>query len=290
MEFERLEIKDYKNGKIAQQIIELQNEDGTWGNEFHSLAMPNNKHPLTTEQALRRLKILGFTINDVPIRKAVDCMISCLRGERKIDDYWEKTQDWNLYTKLMLSTWVKIFEPDNEIALNFAKQWANIIEKAFESGTYNNDTFQKAYSEEFYQKAIGPREIDFVTFYQMHLLQGVLPKETENRMLDYVVSYDKGIYYIYGKPLSELPEVFASIDTSRYLSAIEILSGYKSAKEKLGFVAEWLEQNRDENGQWELGIKVKDNLYFPLSDSWRTAEYRKNDCTQKVLSVLQRIK
>ena len=88
-----------------------QNGDGTWGNEFHSLSVPNNKKPLTTEQALRSLKHLGFTIDDEPIRKAVDCMVACLNGERRIDNYREKTRDWDLFTKLMLSTWVKIFDP-----------------------------------------------------------------------------------------------------------------------------------------------------------------------------------
>ena len=42
---------------MAQQILSLQNEDGTWGYEFYSLAVPNNKKPRTTEQALRRLKM-----------------------------------------------------------------------------------------------------------------------------------------------------------------------------------------------------------------------------------------
>lgn len=111
---------NYKNGKWAEEIISLQNSDGTWGNIFHSLCLPNKHYPLTTEQALRRLKILGFTIKDAPIRKAVDCMTACLRGERKLDDYSEKSHNWKLFTKLMLSAWVRIFEPDNETALNFA--------------------------------------------------------------------------------------------------------------------------------------------------------------------------
>ena len=281
---------DYKNGQIAQHIINLQREDGTWGNEFHSMAMPNNKTPLTTEQALRRLQLLGFTLEDVPIRKTVNCMTSCLRGERKIDDYWEKTQDWNLFTKLMLSTWVKIFEPDNTLALTFAKQWATIIEKAFANGAYNHEAYQKAYQEEFYHKTKGPRELDFVSFYPLNLLQGLLSEETESRMLDYVLNYDKGIYYIYGKPLSEVPKVFSSLETSRYLAAIDILSGYKTAKEKLRFVVEWLERNKDTNGQWDLGAKVKDNVYFPLSDSWRNVAYRKADCTAKISTILTKLK
>lgn len=280
----------YKNSKIAQQIIELQKEDGTWGKEFHSMATPNAKQPLTTEQALRRLKILGFTMEDDPIRKAVECMTSCLRGERKIDNYWEKTMDWDLFTKLMLSTWVKLFEPDNAIALEFARQWANIIEKAFEGGTYDDKAFQEAYQQEFYQRVKGPRVIDFANFYQVNLVQGLLSEETERCMLDYIISHEKGIYYIYGKPLNVLPENFASLETSRYLAAIEILAEYPMAKERLRFVAEWLEENSDENGQWDLGAKAKDNLYFPLSDSWRSAEIRKADCTNRIAKLLQKLK
>ncbi|MGN0506928.1 MAG: hypothetical protein ACI4FZ_10225 [Lachnospiraceae bacterium] len=265
---------DYKNGKIAQQIIALQNADGTWGDEFHSLSVPNNKKPLTTEQALRRLKLLGFTINDEPIRKAVDCMTACLKGERKIDNYREKTRDWDLFTRLMLSTWVRIFEPENETALECAGYWVAMIEEKFANGTYDKDT----------------GEVDFVTFYEMNLLQGLLTEETESRMLDYVIHHEKGIYYVYGKPIRELPKDFQSIETSRYLSAIDILSGYKLAREKLGFVVEWLEENKEENGQWDLGAKVKDNLYFPLSDSWRTVKNRKADCTVKISSILQKIR
>lgn len=42
-------------------------------------------------------------------------------------------------------TWVKIYEPDNEVALSFARQWANIIEMAFQSGIYDNEQFQNTY-------------------------------------------------------------------------------------------------------------------------------------------------
>lgn len=53
---------DYKNGKIAQKIIELQNDDGTWGNEFHSLAVPNNRHPLTRLIIIGRRPTIGICI------------------------------------------------------------------------------------------------------------------------------------------------------------------------------------------------------------------------------------
>lgn len=83
-------IDDYKNSERAAEIRSLQNPDGTWGDMFHSLCTPSRRYQLTIEQALRQLKILSFTVKDVPIQKAVDCMVTCLRDERKIDDYSEK--------------------------------------------------------------------------------------------------------------------------------------------------------------------------------------------------------
>ena len=117
-----------------------------------------------------------------------------------------------------------------------------------------------------------------------------MKEETESRMLDYAINHEKGIYYIYGKRISELPKEFQSIETSRYLEVIDILAGYKSAKEKLAFVVTWLEENRDENGQWDLGAKAKDNLYFPLSDSWRNVECRKADCTERINAIIDKLR
>jgi len=280
---------DYRDGKWAKQIIGFQKDDGTWGDIFHSLSWPTKKYPMTMEQALRRLRILGFALEDVPVRRAVDCMTSCLRGEREIDDYREKSHDWPLFTQLMLSTWVKVFDTRNELALNFAKRWAEVIEKAVESGSYSYDDYINAYVYEFSSKPKGPREIDPTAFYHMLLLQGILSRETENRFLDYVIAKPNGIYYIYGKPINKLPEVFASREASFYVGALEILSGYDLAKEKLGFAVDWLNANKDVNGQWDFGAKTNDGVYFPLSDSWKRTEDRLADCTQRVKALLQKL-
>ncbi len=261
---------DYRKGKQAQEIIELQNEDGTWGNEFHSFAVPNNKKPLTTEQALRRLKILGFTIDDEPIKKAVDCMTSCLRGERKIDNYCEKGIDWDEYSRLMLATWVKIFDVNNIYALEVAKRYADMNEKLVLSGDYICDTYK-------------------ANFYDVNIVKGLLKPEVESKWIDHIISYDKGIYYIYGKCLKELPKEFSSLEASRYIAAIEILADFETAKEKLSFVVEWLKEKRDEKGQWDFGAKAKDNIYLPLSDSWRSAEIRKADCTSRVKTLIEKL-
>lgn len=50
----------HKVGKWAKQIISLQEDDGKWGC-YHFLSQVYNSQ-LTTEQALRRLERLGYTL------------------------------------------------------------------------------------------------------------------------------------------------------------------------------------------------------------------------------------
>lgn len=275
----------------AAPVLAMQNPDGTWGSQFHTLSMPDRRRGLiTTEQALRRLKVLGYTMEDEPIRRAVDCMRACLRGERRIDDYWEKGHDWALFTKLMLSAWVREFWPEEPYALAFARQWAGVIEEAFAGGSYDGDAYGRAYVWQFRSPIRGGRERDFVDFYHVSLLRGMLAPETEERFLDYVVGKPEGIYYICGGPMNSLPKAFASREAVRYLSGVELLSGYALAAEKLGFAADWLEENRDGLGQWDLGPKAKDGVHLPLSESWRRTGARQLDCTQWVGSILARLR
>jgi|GEM_PF-3001428 len=59
-------MSDYKSGKWAAKIIELQKDDGSWG-YFHALTMPASGKVIATEQAINRLSRLGFTKDDDPI-------------------------------------------------------------------------------------------------------------------------------------------------------------------------------------------------------------------------------
>ena len=58
---------DYRSGKWAKEILDSRNEEGMWGN-FHTLAQPVRNKAITTEQAIRRLRILGFTKEDEAVQ------------------------------------------------------------------------------------------------------------------------------------------------------------------------------------------------------------------------------
>lgn len=176
----------YKDGKWARSIIALQEDDGKWG-WFHSLSQFYNS-PITTEQALRRLERLGYTIEDECIRKAVSYMDDCLTGKKTIPDRREKLHDWDVFSSMILATWIRRFTLDNSNANKVANQWANIISHAFAGGIYNHKEYVTAYRDTWGIKPNGGRLIDFVSFYPISMLSGCLDEQTEIALVDYVLN------------------------------------------------------------------------------------------------------
>lgn len=74
---------EHIDGKWAKQILDCRDNDGMWGN-FHTLSRPISGKAYTTEQALRRLRILGYTIDDEAIKTIVNRMELCVKGEKKL--------------------------------------------------------------------------------------------------------------------------------------------------------------------------------------------------------------
>ncbi len=280
-------MTDFRTGKWASAILAAQAADGTWGGMFHSMALPTGK-PLTTEQALRRLHALGFTREDEPIRRCVDTMAACLRGERKIDTYWEKGLDWAMYEPLMLAAWIRRFDPDQPDALAYAHRWARVAETGFASGRYDESAWRTAYEEEFRRRACHPNPIGFSALYHGMLLPGVMSAEAEAALVRHIL--DHGMYYVYQPPLMLPPATFASRATSHWLAALEILAEFPGAKAQLSFAAAHLYLNIGPDGQWDFGPKANDKVYFPLSDDWRRSEVRRADCTGRVRRFLDKIK
>lgn len=280
-------MPNYKAGKWAHKILSLQNEDGSWG-YFHTLSATSDK-PYTTEQALRRLEVLGFTIEDACIKRIVDYMSDCLLGKNDIPDRVEKSCDWNVFRDLMLATWIRRFIDENEAANKVASLWANIIVQAFKQGRYSHEQYIESYQTTFGNKPHGGRLTDFVSFYQVSLLQGELDKQTESLMFDYILNKKDGIYYIYENCITSIPSKFQNKSVSRYLGAVELLCGYKNNAHKLEFIGDWLEEQRIKNSVWDMGAVAKDNVYFPLSDRW-DSNSRIIDCTYRIENILKKIK
>ena len=275
----------HKDGRWANQIISLQEDDGKWGC-FHSLSQVYNS-PITTEQALRRLERLGYTIDDECIQKAVSYMDDCLHRKTSIPDRREKVHDWDVFTSMILATWIKRFTNDNHGANRIARQWADIISVAFSNGSYDHESYVSAYKKVL--RPNGGRIINFLNFYPVSLLSDCLDKKTEEVFMDYVLNSPNGIYYIYESKIADVPQTFEDRKASRYLAAIELLAKYRHTKVKFNFVIDWLNNNRNENGRWDMGKSVNDKVYFPLSDNWRKSETREADCTERITCLMSEL-
>ena len=283
---------NYKDGKWAKEILDSQLPNGSWG-YFHTLTKITSKHPIATEQALRRLEILGFTIYDKPIQKAIKYLQNCLIGKEDIPDRKEKQLDWFKFRDLMISTWIKRFVPDDKRANDLSKKWAEIINGSFKNNEFNQNQFNLL----FYRVLnydVKKKTIRLMTFYPISLVTNNLSKEVETIFFNHIMNYNQGItYFGYGnKPIRILPQHFESSETVAYIRLIELLTDYKSNEciEQLLFVKDWIEANRINSNEWDMGKLSNDGIYFPLSDSWKLKENRIKDCSYKINKLLEYFK
>lgn len=270
-----------------RRIAELQHGDGSWGC-FHTLSAPTAARPMTTEQALRRLRILGLTAEDEPIRRALVYVRECLSGTNRIPDRREKAINWDAFEAHMLATWLRIFVPEDPLAEPVARMWADIVTEAFQGGRFDPDAHRRAYRERVPKLNSGERVIGLSQFYVVNLVRGMLDAEVEDRFVAHVIGDEGGILYVYDARVADLPQVFASRRTSRWLGALEQLAVHAAAGRRLAFAVEWIREH-EEDGRWDLGPSARDGVYFPISDSWRRGEDRRRDCTARIHRLLSRL-
>jgi hypothetical protein len=290
---------DYKNSKWAKRIIELQQDNGSWG-FFHTFYNNYRKIEINTEQALRRLYILGYTNNDLSIKKAIKYMHNCLNKNIKYPDRPEGSVEENyknfyIAVDLMLATWIKLFTNDDKLANDTIKKWAYIINASFENNMYDNNKYLSAYEKIFGKKykhgGFDNSAAGIVNFYFVSSLANELDKNSEPIFFKHILENERGIYYIYHENLKILPDDFQTKKASGFISAMELLSKYnnENCKKQLYYVKAWLVKNSINKIEWDMGKEAKDNINFPLSDSWKKNEDRINDCTYRIRRLIEKI-
>jgi hypothetical protein len=283
------------DSRWVKQILDLQHEDGSWGC-FHTLSNPTKAQPMTTEQSLRRLRVLGLTKDDEPIKRAIAYMERLLTEETPDPDRIEKSPNWAINRPRIIAADILRFDRTNIVALGIAKLWVSVMEQACATGAVDFDVYLTRYLNEFgiplmknADKAKKQCGNDICNYYPSVMYAGLLTEKAENAWLDYLLQYPEGMYYVYEKQLNTPPTEFASKQTSYWLAALEVIADYRLSPEKLSFVVDYLMQNQLSPGVWDLGQQAKDGIYFPLSDSWRKAEDRQRDCTVRIQKLLDKL-
>ena len=270
--------------KGIDRLVNLQQPDGSWGH-FHSLSKPTSSQPKTTEQALRRLWVLGMRAGDAPIDRAIGYMRAVLDGHTVPPDRREHVLNWDVFERMMMAAWIKRFSPDDDQANEVADFWASLIKESIIDGAIDQSAYEKCYRSRVPKLHKGERCISIRQFYMVTLLRGRLDDETEHIFFDAVLHFDEGIYYVYPKRIADVPDQFCSREASHYLAALECLSGYRCASEKLAFAADWIRAH-EINGGYDMSAAAKDGIYFPIADSWVKPEQRIADCTRRIEALL----
>jgi hypothetical protein len=155
--------------------------------------------------------------------------------------------------------------------------------------SYDGDAYVEAYND-----ILNPEKGKFVwpieNFYQVTMPKGLLSEDTEKAFVEYITSSDKGIYYIYNKPLNTLPSDFQSKDALRFINAYSLIGEFSAHNDNTQRFVDWIYNNIGDDNMWDIGTKSKDNYVLPLSDSWRKVINRKIDCTITILKVLDKFK
>lgn len=271
------------SSELVRKITDQQFQDGSW-DCFHTLSSGSSTN-LTTENAVRRLLILGLDIDDETIKKAFNYLERYLNKEIDIRDRKEGLSDWTEVTELFAAAWMLEIDSSCEIACSIADRWALLITRCFAGGSFCIDDYYSAFIDIF-NTTPGKRAWDIESFHIAAVLKDRLEPEIEERFIDYLLNNENGMYYVSRGRLADLPKKFMSRETSRFLYAHILLSRYRSYRKKCGFAAEWLMKNRGEDGLWDLGPKVKDNVFFPFSGSWRNVIDRRIDSTLFVQKYL----
>ena len=193
---------------------------------------------------------------------------------------------------LILAAMLRELGSEHPSVREIVNSWKYVLESSL-----NADEFQTATFRDKCEEVFGPDyhfwpdqwpELGF-SRYMLLLMKDELPFAAEKSMISYLINKSRGIYPYSNRSLQYFPLEFASREGVRYISSLEQLTQYTSSAVYLRHTTDWLWEQRDINGYWDLGTMARDNLYLPLSVSWRSKHVRQRDCTVRILILLTRL-
>jgi hypothetical protein len=284
--------KDLAQSKWVSLLVDSQWDDGTWG-RFHTQDTSRKQPFPTTESAIAIALELGLDLHSAILQKVMPTILDYMDGKAVWPDPPEKhdnPQAWYVWVRHFSAAILALIDRYHVRLDGFWDLWAEAVQAAFQSGTYDRQREIVALNELMQCRMKNP--VPFHKRYPLLILSAThnrLPDDLERRMLEFVVHYPAGIYYVYGKDISVLPPLL-SRDFWPWFCAHRLLSRFRLWKELAvdGLNSIW--EQRTPEGFWDFGSHIGRKPYtgFPLSESWRRPENRTIDCTTTVLGLLSK--
>ena len=284
--------RDLGQSKWVALLADSQWDDGTWG-RFHTQDTSKKQPFPTTESAIAIALELGLDRHSPVLQKAMPTVLDYVDGTAVWPDPPEKHDNplaWYVWVRHFSAAILALIDPRDPRLDEFCRLWAEALQAAFQSDAYDRQREIAALNVLMQCRMKNP--VPFHKRYPLLILSAThnrFPDDLERRMLDFVMHYPEGIYYVYGKDISVLPPIL-SRDFFPWFCAHRLLSRFRLWKELSVDAVNWIWEQRTPEGFWDFGSRIGRKPYtgFPLSESWRRPENRITDCTTTVLGLLSK--
>ena len=278
-------------------LADEQQADGSWGHfqrrsserdEFDTVVSGQSVRQAvrTTDAALLRAACLGMDRHHPVIQKALTYLETLLVGSGAGQTDKETAHPNVAKRDTLIASRIRLFDDENPIALRVADRWVKLLTDTFENGGYQELRYLESYESLFGQPAARDENLAFSGPVLM-LMRGLLPFPTEEAYTRHLMEEVRGIVGVHHRALHHLPLDFPTLESMRFLSAVELLAVYPSAEPLLEDARTWLWEQMSPSGRWDLGQVGRDGICLPMSPNWRKPFDREADSTVRMLLVLQ---
>ena len=284
----------------SPQVAWLANEqqaDGSWGHfqrrsserdEFDTVVAGQSVRQAvrTTDAALLRAACLGMDRQHPVIQRALVYLENLLVGSVGEQDGREPDTGNVAKRDLLIAARIRVFDEENQLAQPIADRWVQLLTDTFVGGTYQELRYLESFESLFGQPAVRDENLPFSGPVLM-LVRGLLPYPIEEAYTRHLMEEVRGITGVHHRALHHLPLDFPTLESMRFLAAVELLAAYPSAEPFLEEAKTWLWEQMSPSGRWDLGQVSRDGICLPLSPNWRKPFDREVDSTVRMLLLLQ---
>lgn len=269
-----------------------QQPDGTWG-RFHSQDSRLKQPFPTTENAITAALDAGLDRTSPLLARTMIPLMAFVQGAQIWSDRPEKHDNplaWAVWVRQFSAAVLAQIDRFDPHLDEFFAVWAEAVSAVFQSGVYDRQAEIRALN-----RLLECRMKDPVPYHRKYPLlilscgRRSLPPALEDRLLEHVMHYPAGIYYVCDQPISQMPAI-RSRGFWQWCQAVKLLSRFPRWKHHAAEAANWLWAQRGEDGLWDFGSAVPRRPFssLPLSESWRQVEKRVMDSSVEALSLLAR--
>lgn len=253
-EEEKKLYQDFIKSDIVEELYQTQDDEGAWGPLFSKDYTMRAKIP-TTMTGVERCIYIGLTVDDRDMLfMAKDYLEMIVEGrDRKATAGWKgRGKFWGLSGTSDLLEAIETYNPIND---DFYQKWKFIAEKTFEDGTYSYEREKNAQHEifDFKDNRLIPM------FYTMLIKRrSEITPEFEDILLHTYgqKAYDEGFFW--RESPKQLPDTFCQPKMNRWFRTLNHINLFKGTTEYLQNAAEWLLEQRGDNGIWDWGSQIRD--------------------------------